>query len=318
MTQTLLPSPTTASGRRPRRRPGAMARRENLMGWLWASPWILGFLIFTLGPMLASVYYSFTEFAVISPPRWIGLENYRIMLTDDDLIGQSLKVTTLYALFGVPLYLVVGFSVAILLNQRIRLVALWRTLFYLPAVMSGVAVALLWQWIFNSDFGLANWLLALFGIDGPSWLLDPTWALPALIVMSLWGVGGGMVVYLAGLQGVPTTLYEAAEIDGANSVQRFIHITLPMVSPVIFFNLIIGIIGALQTFTQAFVMTGGGPQNSTYFFMLHLYNNAFQWLKMGYAAALAWVLFFYILILTLLVVRFSSAWVYYEGELRER
>lgn len=295
-----------------------MARRENLMGWLWASPWILGFLIFTLGPMLASVYYSFTEFAVISPPRWIGLENYRIMLTDDDLIGQSLKVTTLYALFGVPLYLVVGFSVAILLNQRIRLVALWRTLFYLPAVMSGVAVALLWQWIFNSDFGLANWLLALFGIDGPSWLLDPTWALPALIVMSLWGVGGGMVVYLAGLQGVPTTLYEAAEIDGANSVQRFIHITLPMVSPVIFFNLIIGIIGALQTFTQAFVMTGGGPQNSTYFFMLHLYNNAFQWLKMGYAAALAWVLFFYILILTLLVVRFSSAWVYYEGELRER
>jgi multiple sugar transport system permease protein len=318
MTQTTLPSPTTAPGRRIARRPGAMARRENLMGWLWASPWILGFLIFTLGPMLASVYYSFTEFAVISPPRWIGLENYRTMLTDDDLIGQSLKVTTLYAFFGVPLYLVVGFSVAILLNQRIRLVALWRTIFYLPAVMSGVAVALLWQWIFNSDFGLANWLLALFGIDGPSWLLDPTWALPALIVMSLWGVGGGMVVYLAGLQGVPTTLYEAAEIDGANSLQRFIHITLPMVSPVIFFNLIIGMIGALQTFTQAFVMTGGGPQNSTYFFMLHLYNNAFQWLKMGYAAALAWVLFFYILILTLLVVRFSSAWVYYEGELRER
>ena len=300
------------------RPPGAMARRENLMGWLWASPWILGFLIFTLGPMLASVYYSFTEFAVISPPKWIGLENYRVMLTDDALIGQSLKVTTLYALFGVPLYLVIGFLLAILLNQRIRLIAFWRTLFYLPAVMSGVAVALLWQWIFNSDFGLANWLLAIFGIDGPSWLLDPVWALPALILMSLWGVGGGMVIYLAGLQGVPTTLYEAAEIDGANSLYRFRHVTLPMVSPVIFFNLIIGIIAALQTFTQAFVMTGGGPQNSTYFFMLHLYNNAFQWLKMGYAAALAWVLFFYILILTLLVVRFSSAWVYYEGELRER
>jgi len=295
-----------------------MARRENLMGWLWASPWILGFLIFTLGPMLASIYYSFTEFAVISPPKWIGLENYRVMLTNDELIGQSLKVTTLYALFGVPLYLAAGFFVAILLNQRIRMIALWRTLFYLPAVMSGVAVALLWQWIFNSDFGLANWLLAIFGIDGPSWLLDPAWALPALILMSLWGVGGGMVIYLAGLQGVPTTLYEAAEIDGANSLHRFRHVTLPMVSPVIFFNLIIGIIAALQTFTQAFVMTGGGPQNSTYFFMLHLYNNAFQWLKMGYAAALAWVLFFYILILTLLVVRFSSVWVYYEGELRER
>lgn len=313
-----MQSDTTKPGRRINRRPGAMARRENLMGWLWASPWILGFLIFTLGPMLASVYYSFTEFPVISPPKWIGFENYRIMLTDDDLIGQSLKVTTIYALFGVPLYLVVGFFVAILLNQRIRLVALWRTIFYLPAVMSGVAVALLWQWIFNSDFGLANWLLAIFGISGPSWLLDPTWALPALILMSLWGVGGGMVIYLAGLQGVPTPLYEAAEIDGANSIQRFLHVTLPMVSPVIFFNLVIGIIAALQTFTQAFIMTGGGPRNATYFFMLHLYNNAFQWLKMGYAAALAWVLFFYILILTLLVVRSSSAWVYYEGELRER
>jgi multiple sugar transport system permease protein len=309
--------PLSAPGRR-KRRPGAMTRHENLVGWLWASPWLLGFLIFTLGPMLASIYYSFTEFPVISPPKWIGLQNYRTMLTGDDLFGQSLKVTTLYAIFGVPLHLVAGFSIALLLNQRIRLVALWRTIYYLPAVVSGVAVALLWQWIFNSDFGLANWLLRLVGIEGPSWLLDPQLALPALIFMSLWGVGGGMIIYLAGLQGVPTPLYEAAEVDGASSVQRFIHITLPMVSPVIFFNLVIGIIGALQTFTQAFIMTGGGPRNATYFFMLHLYNNAFQWLKMGYAAALAWVLFFYILILTLLVVRSSSAWVYYEGEIQRR
>lgn len=299
-------------------RASRMVRRENLMGWLCASPWILGFLIFTLGPMLASIYYSFTEFPLISSPEWIGLENYQLMLSGDKFFFQSLKVTTIYAIVSVPLYLVIGFFLAVLLNQRIRFVALWRTIYYLPAVVSGVAVALLWQWIFNSDFGVANWLLKLISIQGPSWLLDPHWALPALIIMSLWGVGGGMVIYLAGLQGVPTVLYEAAEIDGANMVQRFVHITLPMVSPVIFFNLVIGIIAALQTFTQAFIMTGGGPRQATYFYMLHLYNNAFQWLKMGYASALAWVLFFYILALTLLVFRSSSAWVYYEGEIKGR
>jgi multiple sugar transport system permease protein len=299
-------------------RASRIARHENLMGWLCASPWILGFLIFTLGPMLASIYYSFTEFPLISSPEWIGLENYRLMLSGDKFFFQSLKVTTIYAIVSVPMYLVIGFFLAVLLNQRIRFVALWRTIYYLPAVVSGVAVALLWQWIFNSDFGVANWLLKLIGIQGPSWLLDPHWALPALIIMSLWGVGGGMVIYLAGLQGVPTVLYEAAEIDGANTVQRFVHITLPMVSPVIFFNLVIGIIAALQTFTQAFIMTGGGPRQATYFYMLHLYNNAFQWLKMGYASALAWILFFYILALTLLVFRSSSAWVYYEGEIKGR
>lgn len=292
--------------------------RENLTGWLWVSPWLLGFVFFTLGPMVASVYFSFTEFPVISPPRWTGLENYVTMFTQDQSFWQSLKVTTLYAIISVPLHLVLGFLVAVLLNQRVRWIALWRTIYYLPSVVSGVAVALLWQWIFNTDFGLANWLLSLVGISGPAWLLDQNWALPALIVMSLWGIGGGMVIYLAGLQGVPTALYEAASIDGATSLQRFWHITLPMVSPVIFFNLVLGIIGALQTFTQAFIMTGGGPKESTYFFMLHLYNNAFQWLKMGYASALGWILFFYILVLTLAVFRFSSAWVYYEGELRRK
>jgi len=205
---------------------------------------------------------------------------------------------------------------ALLLNQPIKGLPMWRTVYYLPAVVSGVAVALLWQWIFNTDFGLANWILGLVGIKGPSWLLDAHWALPALIVMSLWGVGGGMIINLAGLQGVPTQLYESAEIDGAGATGRFWHITVPMVSPVIFFNLVMGIIGALQTFTQAFIMTNGGPREATYFFMLHLYNNAFLYLKMGYAAALAWVLFFYILLLSLLVIRSSAAWVYYEGELR--
>lgn len=297
---------------------GSMARRENLMGWLWASPWILGFLIFTLGPMIVSMYYSFTEYPILSSPKWVGFSNYRTMFTDDDFFYQSLKVTLVYAVVSVPLYMALGFFVAILLNQDVRWVAMWRTIYYLPSVVSGVAVALLWQWIFNADFGLINYLLGLVGIKGPGWLLDPNWALPALIVMSLWGVGGGMVIYLAGLQGVPTALYEAAEIDGAGVLRRFVHITLPMVSPVIFFNLVMGLIGALQTFTQAFIMTGGGPRRATYFYMLHLYNNAFQWLKMGYASALAWVLFFIILALTSLVLRSSSAWVFYQGEVKGR
>jgi multiple sugar transport system permease protein len=301
-----------------RRLAGSMQRREDLAGWLWASPWILGFLIFTLGPMLASVYYSFTEYPILASPRWIGIGNYRTMLTDDEFFYQSLKVTVVYSLISVPLNLIVGFMIAILLNQDIRWVTVWRTVYYLPSIIAGVAVALLWQWIFNADFGLANYLLRLIGIKGPSWLLDPQWALFSLIVMSLWGVGGGMVIYLAGLQGIPTVLYEAAEIDGAGALRRFAHITLPMVSPVIFFNLIMGIIGTFQTFTQAFIMTGGGPRRATYFYMLHLYNNAFQWLKMVYASSLAWVLFFIILGLTLLVLRSSSAWVFYQGEIKNR
>jgi multiple sugar transport system permease protein len=300
----------------PLRRRWTSRRRENLAGWLWASPWILGFIIFTFIPMIASIYFSFTDYAVISAPKWIGLGNFRFMLTEDESVLQALKVTTIYAVVSIPLNLSVGFLLALLLNQPIRGLTIWRTLYYLPAVISGVAVALLWQWVFNTDFGLANWLLHLVGIKGPHWLLDPGWALPSLIIMNLWGVGGGMIINLAGLQGVPSSLYEAAEIDGANSLRRFWAITVPMVSPVIFFNLIMGIIGALQTFTQAFIMTQGGPREATYFFMLHLYYNAFQWLKMGYASALAWVLFAYIMIWTALVIRFSGAWVYYEGELR--
>ncbi len=292
--------------------------RPHAAGWLCASPWILGFLVFTLGPMIWSIYYSLTEYPLIRPPVWVGLDNYRFMLQEDKFFFNSLRVTTLYAIVAVPLHLVIGFLMAVMLNQKIRYIALWRTVYFLPSVVSGVAVALLWQWIFNSDFGLANWLLGLVGIDGPSWLLSPTWALPALIIMSLWGVGGSMVIFIAGLQGVPQALYEAAEIDGSSAVQRFWHVTVPMVSPVILFNLIIGLIAALQTFTQAFIMTAGGPKQSTHFFMLHLYNNAFQWLKMGYASALAWVLFAYILIATLFVIRSSSLWVFYEGEIKGR
>ena len=289
-----------------------------MTGWLWASPWILGFLIFTLGPMLTSLYYSFTDYPLLSPPTWTGLGNYRMMVSEDPLALQGLKVTTVYAAVSVPLSLVLGLAIAILLNQEIVAMPYWRTLYYLPSVVSGVAVAMMWSWIFNSEFGVANWLLRMVGVRGPNWLTDPHWALPAIIIMSVWGFGGSMIIYLAGLQSIPTVLYEVALIDGAGTWHRFRHVTIPMLSPTLFFTLIMGLIGALQTFTPAYIMTGGGPRNATLFFMLHLYRNAFQWLKMGYASALAWVLFAYILILTLLVVRSSPGWVHYEGEVRRR
>lgn len=292
--------------------------RESITGWLWASPWILGFLIFTLGPMLTSLYYSFTDYGLLSPPQWIGLGNYRTMIMDDPLTLQGLKVTTVYGVVSVPMSLVLGLVIAILLNQEIVAMPYWRTLYYLPSVVAGVAVAMMWSWIFNSDFGVANWLLGMVGIKGPNWFTDPHWALPAIIIMNVWGFGGSMIIYLAGLQSIPSVLYEAALIDGAGAWHRFRHVTIPMLSPTVFFTLIMGLIGALQTFTPAYIMTNGGPRNATLFFMLHLYRNAFQWLKMGYASALAWVLFVYILILTLLVVRSSPAWVHYEGEARKK
>lgn len=297
---------------------GKMARQEVLTGILLVTPWILGFVIFLLGPMLASMYFAFTDWDLLTNPQWVGLKNFRHMIVEDPLVKQSIKVTTLYAFSAVPLRVVGGLFLAILLNQNIKFKSFIRTIFYLPSVVSGVAVAMLWLWIFNSDFGLLNLLLRLFGIDGPAWLSDTRSVLPAFVIMSLWGVGGSMVIYLAGLQGVPSDLYEAAEVDGANNLRCFWHITLPMISPVIFFNLVIGIIAALQIFNQAYIMTQGGPQNASMFLMLYLYFNAFEYFKMGYASALAWLIFVYILLLTLVVFRFSSQWVFYAGSARGR
>jgi multiple sugar transport system permease protein len=290
--------------------------RRHIAGWLFASPWIVGFVLWTLGPMLASLALSFTEWDLISQPQWVGLRNYQELLADA-LVWKTLSVTTLYAVVSVPLHLVIGMALAMLLNRPIRGVRIYRTLLYLPAVLSGVAVALLWRWLLSADFGLVNLLLSYVGIQGPSWLGDERWALPSLIVMSLWGVGAGTIVYLAGLQGIPTDLYEAAEVDGAQGWARFRHITLPMMTPVLFFQLIVGVIAALQTFTQAFIITKGGPNNATNFVLLYLYRNAFQYFRMGFASALAWVLFIYILLLTLLMFRSSAAWVYYEGDKRK-
>lgn len=290
--------------------------RRNLSGWLFASPWILGFLLWTVGPMVASLVIAFTGWDLITDPTFVGMQNFTTMLTDS-LVWKSLQVTTVYAIVSVPLQIALGLGLALLLNADIKLLRFYRTAYYLPSVLSGVAVALLWRWLFSTEFGLFNALLARIGIQGPSWLGDPNWALPSLILMSLWGVGASTIIYLAGLQGIPTDLYEAAEVDGASSWVRFWNITLPMMTPVLFFTLVTGFIAALQVFTQAFIMTSGGPNNATLFYLLYLYRNAFEYFRMGYASALAWVLFIYILFLTLALQKSSRYWVYYEGEDRK-
>lgn len=307
---------TSLTSRRARRRPSRLLVREYIAFYLFASPWILGLLLFTIGPMVSSLYLSFTDYAVITPPTWIGLGNYIHMFTDDPLVWQALRVTGLYSLGAIPLMLIMSFLVALLLHQQVYGVRVFRTVYYLPSVISGVPVALLWMWILNPEFGLMNNFLRLFGIEGPKWLFSTTWVIPSFVLMSLWGVGVPMVTFLAALQNIPTHLYEAAEIDGAGLWAKFRHVTVPMISPVILFNLIAGIIDSLQTFTPAFLMTNGGPANASLFYGLYLYNNAFKWFKMGYASALAWLMFLIILLLSGLVFRSSIRWVYYEGGLR--
>jgi len=300
------------------RRTGGLRRRENLEFYLFISPWLAGFIVFVAGPMLATLVLSFTQWDLLTPPKLVGVANFAKLVGDDPLFWQALKVSGIYSFVGIPLHITFAFVVAILLNQNIRAVALIRTIYYMPSVLSGVAVAILWLWIFNPSFGPVNLLLKLIGVQGPLWFGSQTWALPALIVVSLWGVGGAMIIFLAGLQGIPTALYEAAAIDGANGWQRFWAVTVPMISPVLFFNVVMGIITSFQAFTNAYVMTRGGPDYATLMYVLYLYQNGFQFFEMGYASALAWVLFLIILGFTLLVFRSSPAWVYYEGELRSR
>ncbi len=284
--------------------------RRTLEGYLFVSPWILGFSVFTAGALLGSFSISLMRWDIVGDPYFLGIGNYTRML-GDQFFWKSLRVTFFY-LLNVPLNLVLGLCIALLLNQKIRGLSFFRTVFYLPSVTAGVAVSLLWLWIFNPRFGVINVLLDMVGIKGPGWLGSETWALPALIIMSVWGVGGSMLIYLAALQGIPTALYEAATIDGATQWSKFRHITIPMISPVLLLNLIMGIIGSFQVFTQAFVMTNGGPNYATLFYVLYLYQHAFQWFNLGYASALAWVLFIIILLCTFLILRMSREWVYYE------
>ena len=288
-------------------------QREALYGWLFALPAIIGLVVFDVGPMAASVLISFTEWNGVTPPQWVGLANYEEILFRDELFMLSMRITTIFAFVSIPLNLVTGFLLALLLNQKIRGQSLMRTLYYLPSIVPLVAVAALWRWIFLKRFGLLDIGLAMMGIQAPDWLGDPNWVLPAFIVMGLWGVGGGMLINLAGLQAIPTDLYDAASIDGANALQRLLNVTIPMMTPLILFNLVMGIIGGLQVFVVAFVMTGGGPSNASLFYMLHLYRNAFEYFRLGYGSSLALILFLYIIVLSTLVFRSSTAWVYYEG-----
>jgi len=285
--------------------------KKNLEGYLFISPWLLGMLLFTVGPVIASFYISFTDWNTFQSPSFVGISNY-VELSRDEKFWQSLKVTFTFAAFSVPLNLAGGLLTAMLLNQKVKGVKLFRTIFYLPAVVSGVATALLWRWIFNTDVGLINTILLKIGVEGPNWLGDPNFVLPSYIIMSLWGFGNAMLIFLAALQDLPKQLYEAADLDGASIWRKFWHITLPQLSPIVLFNLIMGIIAAMKIFTEAYII--GGANDAGLFYMLYLWQNAFQFMRMGYASAMAWVFFVIILLITLLVIKSSPLWVYYEGK----
>ena len=287
-------------------------RRETLWGLLFISPWLIGFLLFSFFPILSIFYLGFTKYTVLQPPEWIGLDNYIQMFTADRLYFTSLFNTAYYIALRVPSWIIFGLALAILLNRDIRGVTIFRTAFYLPTIIPLVASSVIWLWLLNPQVGLLNNSLRQFGIVAPNWLRDPDWAKPAVVALGVWQVGQTMMIFLAGLQEIPQQLYEAAEIDGANKIQQFFAVTLPMMTPTIYFNTVTGVIGAFQVFGPAFIMTGGGPVNSTLFYVLYLYRRGFQFLEMGYASAMAVVLFLLILLLTVVIVRTSDKWVRYE------
>lgn len=301
--------------------------RQNLVkGLAFTSPWLIGFLIFTLVPVALSFYYSLCDYSLLQEPEFVGLKNYSMLMTDE-LFWKSLLNTFVFALIALPSAMLVSLGLAILLNERIPGQSIYRTIIFLPSLVPVVASAMLWLWLLNGDLGLINTLLAKVGIKGPAWLSAEMlswgdgprpskfyWAMPALAFMSLWGVGHTVTIYLAGLQDVPPELYEAAEIDGAGPVSRLFNVTLPMLSPVIFFNLIMAIIGTLQVFAIPYIITGGGPRRGTYFMTMYLYDNAFRFLRMGYASSLAWVQLLIILALTALAFWTSKRWVHYQGK----
>lgn len=308
---------TEVRGRR-RRRAGrsSASRNEERAGFLFASPWLVGVVLFLIGPIVASGLLSMTNWNLISSPRWVGLENYRDMAGNENF-WQSVKVTLFYTVLAIPLYQVAGLALALLLNQRVRGMYLFRTILFLPAVLSGVAVAVLWVSLLNPDLGAVNQGLRAIGIDDPPrWLQSPTWAIPAVVLMGLWGVGGGAIIYLAGLQNIPPALYQAAKIDGAGPWQTFRHITLPLLTPTLLFTLLIGLIEAFQVFDTAFVLGGGsrgGTRGSLLFYVLNLWNEGFRNGRFGYASALAWVLVLAAATVIVLIFRTSSRWVYYES-----
>lgn len=289
-----------------------LLRREAMEGRLFALPFIVGFLAFWVFPLIYSIYLIFQDWDLISPPTFVGFENVA-MLFRDPKVGLSLYNTAYYTFIGVPLQLLVALLLAMALNVNLRGLAVYRTLMYLPSMTPVVASAVVWLQIFHPEFGILNAFLGVFGVEPINWLYTREVAKPAFILMTLWSVGPQMIIFLAGLQGVPTSIYEAAEIDGAGGWQKFWSITIPMISPIIFFNFVVGVIGSFQVFTTAFIMTQGGPQDATLFTVLYLYRNGFQYFKMGYASTIAWMLFFIIVFFTVLQFKLGDRWVYNEG-----
>lgn len=297
-----------------RRRGMSTRRKEALDGYLFIAPWLIGFVFLVSGPMIASLVMSLLSWDLFSPPVWVGLDNFRTLLSDR-LVGISLWNTAFFTAISVPLNLVTALGAALLLNLRLRFRSVFRTAFYLPAVMPAAANAILWFWILNPEVGLANSVLRMVGLPELQWLQDPATAKPSFILMNLWGIGNTMVIFLAGLQGIPQSLHDAAEVDGANWWHKFWAVTVPMLSPVILFNLVLGVIASFQIFTSAYLLAGnGGPEQSTLFSVLYLYRLGFEQFRMGYAAAYAWVIFVVILVFSLLQFRLSRSWVHYEGE----
>jgi multiple sugar transport system permease protein len=319
-TQPVASSAVAPSARR--RGWGALRRRQALDGYLLAAPAILGLLIFTAYPVIYTFYLSFTEYTFVKTPTWIGLANYQDMV-GDELFRKSLLQTFYYCALSIPLTLIGSFLVAILLNQGVHGISFYRTIWYLPALVPAAAAAALWRWILNRDFGIVNELLYRLGLPTPGWLVEPEWTIPTLALVAFWtGLGSTMLIFLAGLQGVPTHLYEAAALDGASAWRRLWNVTIPMMSPIIFFNLVLGVIGSFQAFTTVYLIytpTGSGsagPSDSGMLYLVYLYRNAFQYFRVGYAAALSWVLFMIIVLLTLFLFRMQRRWVYYESEAR--
>jgi ABC-type sugar transport system permease subunit len=287
--------------------------QKNWIGYAFISPWLIGFFIFTLFPFIISIYLSFTRYDVVSSPVWVGLSNYNNLIYEDPVFWRSLWITIKYALISVPLGIVIGVGLSLLLNLNIRGMNVYRTLYFIPSIVPLVATSVIFMWVFNSKIGLLNRSLLIFGVKGPNWLNDTRFAFWSLVFMSFWAVGTSMIIFLAGLKDVPGELYEAAMIDGANAYQRTLNITIPMLTPVIFFNLVMGVIYSFQYFTQAFIMTAGGPDDSTMFYALYLFNRAFRYMDMGYASAMAWILFIIIIIITGSIFKSHTKWVHYGG-----
>ncbi len=287
-------------------------QREAFAGLFFASPWLIGFFGLLLFPLLQSLWYSFTSYDILHPARFVGLSNYTDLL-HDPTAGQAFGNTLYMTVIGVPIGVIIALAMALLLNQEVRGISLYRMLFYIPSITPVVAATLLWTWLLNANNGLVNNVLALFNILGPNWLQDTGWAKPSILLMVMWGSAGStMIILLAGLKNVPAALYEAAQIDGASRIAQFRYITVPMLSPTLFFVFVTGLIGAVQIFTQAYIATGGGPLNSTLFYVYYLFNVAFGDFRMGYASAMGWVLFVVILAVTLLQLRVARYWVHYE------